>query len=571
MFHRLALACALLLGAPAWAADFTVTTTFDTWGAGASDANPGDGICATAGGECTLRAAIEEANARPGPDVINFNIPGGGLVTIYLQMGLPDITDTVTIDGTLQPGNAQNTLPQGTNAVVAVGIDGGDAGPGSSGLVFKPGANHSEVRALRITRFTGLAGIVIDGEGQSGQQTLGDIRIYGNFIGTDGSGMGDDVGGGFANHLHGVYVTGNAMDVQIGTGSPGSRNLIVGSEPGSAVTAAYGANNVRVYGNLIGTNRAGTQRVGTQVGVLAEEAARIVDVLDNTIGASHTGVLIRHGGTSPLGDANRIRGNRIGIGIGGENIAGSEDGIHITNAARPTMPRNNTIGGAVQDAGNTIAHWGRNGVRVSRTNNASGDTSPLNVIRGNSIFGNGALGIELIDQTSIPPLGANPQDPPPPAINGGQAAPFITSALIGGGVQLGYQFSGPPGPAYVIEIFTNAACHASGYGEGQTLLTRFTLADASAGQHAVQLQPLLPGTVLTMTATAYTQGGSAMEGTSEFSRCLAVGQTANPPGQNPNPPGGNIAAVPTLGHAALALLGALVGGLGLRGQHRKQS
>jgi len=35
--------------------------------------------------------------------------------------------------------------------------------------------------------------------------------------------------------------------------------------------------------------------------------------------------------------------------------------------------------------------------------------------------------------------------------------------------------------------------------------------------------------------------------------------------------GGNIAAVPTLGHAALALLGALVGGLGLRGQRRKQS
>jgi len=35
--------------------------------------------------------------------------------------------------------------------------------------------------------------------------------------------------------------------------------------------------------------------------------------------------------------------------------------------------------------------------------------------------------------------------------------------------------------------------------------------------------------------------------------------------------GGNIAAVPTLGHAALALLGALVGGLDLRGQRRKQS
>ncbi len=35
--------------------------------------------------------------------------------------------------------------------------------------------------------------------------------------------------------------------------------------------------------------------------------------------------------------------------------------------------------------------------------------------------------------------------------------------------------------------------------------------------------------------------------------------------------GGNVAAVPTLGHAALALLGALVGGLGLRAKRRDDS
>jgi len=39
----------------------------------------------------------------------------------------------------------------------------------------------------------------------------------------------------------------------------------------------------------------------------------------------------------------------------------------------------------------------------------------------------------------------------------------------------------------------------------------------------------------------------------------------------PGGAGGNVAAVPTLGHAALALLGALVGGLGLRSQRRKHS
>src|SRR5919199_1634586 len=43
------------------------------------DRTPGDGVCdadAAIGNLCTLRAAIEEANASSGLDVIAFNIPG---------------------------------------------------------------------------------------------------------------------------------------------------------------------------------------------------------------------------------------------------------------------------------------------------------------------------------------------------------------------------------------------------------------------------------------------------------------------------------------------------------------
>jgi CSLREA domain-containing protein len=46
-------------------ATFTVNTTDDD-----VDVAPGDGICATAGGTCTLRAAIQETNSLPGSDVI---------------------------------------------------------------------------------------------------------------------------------------------------------------------------------------------------------------------------------------------------------------------------------------------------------------------------------------------------------------------------------------------------------------------------------------------------------------------------------------------------------------------
>jgi CSLREA domain-containing protein len=48
-------------GGVAHAATLAVDSTGD-----AGDASPGDGVCATAGGECTLRAAIEEANATVG-------------------------------------------------------------------------------------------------------------------------------------------------------------------------------------------------------------------------------------------------------------------------------------------------------------------------------------------------------------------------------------------------------------------------------------------------------------------------------------------------------------------------
>ncbi len=42
-------------------ATFTVDSTGD-----AGDATPGDGICATAGGACTLRAAVQESNTQAG-------------------------------------------------------------------------------------------------------------------------------------------------------------------------------------------------------------------------------------------------------------------------------------------------------------------------------------------------------------------------------------------------------------------------------------------------------------------------------------------------------------------------
>ncbi len=78
----------LFLSHSAIGAQFTVDTTSD-----GSDQVPGDGVCATTGNNCSLRAAIEESNALSGPDII---ILGQGN---YLLDGNLDITDDTTING----------------------------------------------------------------------------------------------------------------------------------------------------------------------------------------------------------------------------------------------------------------------------------------------------------------------------------------------------------------------------------------------------------------------------------------------------------------------------------------
>ena len=88
---------------PADAATFAVNRTGD-----GKDRNIGDSVCDTAlrrGKQCSLRAAIQEANDTLGPDTINFNIGGTGPVKpISPTSPLPTITDPLTIDGYTQPG-----------------------------------------------------------------------------------------------------------------------------------------------------------------------------------------------------------------------------------------------------------------------------------------------------------------------------------------------------------------------------------------------------------------------------------------------------------------------------------
>src|SRR5918999_4644740 len=101
-----------------------VTTTAD-----APDTSAGNGICRTAGGQCSVRAAIQEANGLIGHDVVEIP-PGTYEIEIpvanedFPSTGDHDIADSVTIRGT---GAGQTILDGGfplpDQPVEARGID----------------------------------------------------------------------------------------------------------------------------------------------------------------------------------------------------------------------------------------------------------------------------------------------------------------------------------------------------------------------------------------------------------------------------------------------------------------
>jgi CSLREA domain-containing protein len=170
---------------------FTVNTTAD-----APDGNVGDGVCARPGttNVCTLRAAIEEANAFSGDDtiVIPANI-GPNTGTIELDSVLKDlsITSNINIDG---PGAGAMTLkPQ-----PRVPED-----PSSRGIsrVFSIGSGAVvEIEGLSIKGGTPPAGQEGGGILNSGTLTLRNTTVSDNT--TTNSGDGDQGLGG------GIYTTG---------------------------------------------------------------------------------------------------------------------------------------------------------------------------------------------------------------------------------------------------------------------------------------------------------------------------------------------------------------------------
>ncbi|MBM4456959.1 MAG: CSLREA domain-containing protein [Chloroflexi bacterium] len=504
--------------APAAAlAAFVVNSRADT-----SDANPGNGVCADAAGACTLRAALEEANARVGADTITFApavFPAAAPAAITPASDLPPLADLAggtTIDGSgagvivdgrddpallfgftlISNNNALQRVqihrfPQdgvfigGSGNTVAycyIGVDaaGADRGNGGHGVDMQISAQtivSNTVGPGNVIGFNAGDGVFVRGSGNVVKE---------NYIGADAAGR--NVG----NAGDGVQV--HALLAEEGANTVGPGNVI-GFNRGDGVKI-WGRGNV-VRDNKIGADATG-KNLGNDGNGVAIQAMTGVSGANNTIGPGNVIGFNKADGVIIWGSRNVVANNYIGADAGGKNLGNSWAGVRINSFAAPDGA-SNRVG-----PGNVIA-FNDVGVYVD------GDAADRNTITRNPIFQNTSLGIDLHAAADLWP-GVTPNDP-----NDADAGPndllnFPVLAAVTTATARGSACAG-----CTVEVFV-AAADASGHGQGRTFAG--SAAATGAGQFNVALSGVRVGDDVTATAT------DAQGNTSEFSanvRAVAVG------------------------------------------------
>jgi CSLREA domain-containing protein len=352
----------LTLPALAAAESFIVDSAADE-----ADLAKGSGGCATAAGTCTLRAAIEEADALPGESSeIEFAeevFSGGAGATIALGSPLPPIIAPLRINGHL--------------CGTALGVEGpcvAVEGPPAGTALRVDGAAEVEIAGLAV------AGAEVGIEAVGAEAFRASRDWFG--VTPTGATGGDGIG----------LIVGLGSDgARIGTEGLVAGNVFAGGGEGLRILGAAGAKVLSNYFGVLpdGTTPApitgadiavastpGHEATGTAIGTNLKPAALATSECDrgcNVIaGAGTSGIDLSGGaGTGPPA-ATTIAGNFIGLDAAGtETVANATAGITV-GAAAATV-----IGGPRLGEANYIA-GGVTGIR-------SGPAAPDLVVRGNAI------------------------------------------------------------------------------------------------------------------------------------------------------------------------------------------
>lgn len=316
------------------------------------------------------------------------------------------------------------------------------------------------------------AGNVISANQTAGVRLGGSSNVLqGNFIGVDASGTRAVPNGTNDNFHAGVIVTGS--DHTIGGTASTAANVIAGNL-GHGILVQTAARCV-VEGNYIGVNATGGRVLGnSRNGLVLDGAA--APARQNIIGGPDAGNLIGGNGLAGIrissSVSNIVQGNAIGI-AGDMPLPNRAIGIELVNSSM-----DNFIGGTASGEGNRIAYNSDDGISVEGIN------TRRNAIRGNSIFANGGLGVDL-RLTGEAPHTPTPNDPTDAdsGPNALQNFPIITNVVYTGSSSVILQgfLRSTPDASFELDFFSNARNEPSGFGEGEGYLGTTAVDTDSSG------------------------------------------------------------------------------------------
>lgn len=523
------------------AATFTVTDTNDS-GAG------------------SLRQAITDANAAAGDHTITFNIPGPGPHVITPLATLPNLGNTahashsITVDGCSQPGSVCGSFP----LTLMVQVVGTNLSTAQSIFSINKTVGGMTVRGLSLTNSPGLAVSGLRTSFSGAFWAPDNITVEHNYIGLTPDGSAAPNGTGV-----------RLLNISTTFGGDGHRiaNNVFGSNTGTALVTYPSnsfnvpppMNDLMIEDNIIGLDPTATQArpngngmsiVVTEDGVvrnntIVESAGFGMEIRRRNVNLLVENNIVRDNGTQGInfGPAGAVSSAFVGpVTLYGNTITGNgQDGMLLTNAP------NVTIGGINANQSNVIRGSGGAGVVVGLDD---ADTSTSVTIRGNSIFDNDGLAIDLANDGVTPnaPAGTTRTGP-----NNLLNYPVITSFEHGSAIIQGV-YEGPANETFTLDFYMSSTGDPS---QGQTWIGSGDVTTDASGVAAFTFTfdvHVPDGWFISATAT------DADGNTSEFSGTLQV-----PPLSDTAEPGSE-AGAPDTGLQTRDMLPfslAFVGGLGV--------
>ncbi len=479
--------------------DFTVNSSEDT-----SDGNLGDTICADSSGECTLRAAMEEAEALYPTHTVNIGFDLPYPHTIVIQGTLPPLYANVV------NGNQYRVIIDGDN--LHYGFWGSSASTTISGLQLQRFDSFAIYNAVEGTDFI-TDNIIIRNNGSglvlTGSETnSGTTNVQRNYIGYDPISESDK-----GNDQNGISIVSTGVVnpglIFIGGAKLTEGNIISGNSWNGIFIDSSSLNlSMAIRGNYIGTDDSGNGEIqndgdGIQVDQsLGQLVIGGLEEVGNLISGNYMHGMVLQGVTT----SSLVQGNTCGTNAGESAYLPNRMGdIVIYDSAYLT------IGGASTNYGNVLmdgiyatsighpisrleikANWiGTSRTGLSRidpyasigihlkdvtnqsvissnkiTNFTKGivisnrDISSNVAILNNSIYGNHLLGIDLNYD------GVTTNDPPPDADlgpNGLQNFPVISNVEVtsyGDAKQVMFDLTigAAPNTTYRLQVFSSPFC-----------------------------------------------------------------------------------------------------------------